>query len=196
MVRVAVVRIVGVVPVEQRVVEPDFQPLRAERLEKLAHKVAVCRCVRRLEVGGGGVEQAEAVVVLGGQHRVLHPRLSSHPRPLAHIAALGVKLVEKRQILLLRHPLDRPHPLAARGYRVQSPVDEHPEPRVAKPRDPLFIFLSVELVHRIVCHHFTSFCTVPSSHFITLSNAIPARMTIASSLAKPMCGVKTAFSHA
>src|SRR5437016_4298585 len=61
----------GVEPLEQRQVQPRPDLLPPERLGEVSHQVPVRPHIAAVPVpaGGGGPER-EAVVVLGGQHRV------------------------------------------------------------------------------------------------------------------------------
>ena len=124
---------VRVVPVQQREVQPDLQPLGAECLHKLAYQIAPARRIGGLKVGLRAVEQAESVVVLGSQYGVLHARGLGDARPLARVVLDGVELAEVRLVMFVVNALVIAQPLAARGYRVQSPVDEHAESVVLEP---------------------------------------------------------------
>ena len=127
---------VRVVPVQQREVQPDLQPLGAECLHKLAYQIAPARRIGGLKVGLRAVEQAESVVVLGSQYGVLHARGlgDAPPRSVARVVLDGIDfLAEVRLVMFVVNALVIAQPLAARGYRVQSPVDEHAETVVLEP---------------------------------------------------------------
>ena len=130
---VAVDRVGRMVPVEERVVEPDAQPLRAERVHPRLQEVALRGRVGRLVVGDRRVEQGEALVVLGRDDRVLHAGALRLPRPLARVVQVRVEQVEVLLVLGVGHPLVLLDPLVAGGLRVEAPVNEHPEPRVGPP---------------------------------------------------------------
>ena len=130
-------RAVGMVPVHQRVVEADLEIELAAGLDVLAHQIASRPALDGVVVGLLRVPQAEALVVLGGHHHVLHPGLLRQGRPLAGGAVF--RLPRVGQLLVLRHrdALAVHHPLVAAQLRVQSPVDEHPEARFLPPADTL-----------------------------------------------------------
>ena len=114
MVLVAVVRVVRMVPVQQRIVKAHANALGAERLHIFAHQVAAA-ALDRVIVGQFGIEQAEAVVVLCGQHGVLHTGLFAGVRPLFGVVIDGVELVEVLLIVLDSYLFALTHPFAARG---------------------------------------------------------------------------------
>ena len=92
-------------------------------------------------------KMAEAVVVLGGDDDVLHPRVLRRLHPRLGVELHGVELRARtsrtRRTGMLRARHD---PLAARRrplavpvpgrHGVEPPVDEHPEARVAPPCHP------------------------------------------------------------
>lgn len=129
---VLVDREVGVVPVEQRVVQADPQTLGAHRVDELAHQVTAGR-VHRGVFGQGRSEQAETVVVFGGQHRVTHPGLPRGSGQLTGVEEVGIEPVQVTVVLLLRHGLPAAHPLVPRRQAVQAEVDEEPEARRLEP---------------------------------------------------------------
>ena len=81
-------------------------------------------------VGCRAVPQAEAVVVLGGDHQVLHPRGLGGARPRVGVELLRVEALVEVVVFLDRDlPPPRPADLGAlQAHR--PPVDEHPEAHV------------------------------------------------------------------
>ena len=73
MLLVPVVGVIVVVPVQQGVVEPHFQALGPDGVHVLPHQVAAALGVGGLEIRVLAVEQAEALVVLGGEHQPFIP---------------------------------------------------------------------------------------------------------------------------
>ena len=127
-------REVGVVPVDQRIVEADFDPLRTESFDILLHKVAPERCLRDLVVGELRVEHAEALVVLRREDAVLHARPLRGLRPLLRVEEVRVVVREIPVIRLVVEILGLFDPLMARRRSVKAEMNEHPEPVVDPPR--------------------------------------------------------------
>ncbi len=109
----------------------------AAGLDVLAHQVAARAALDGVVVGLLRVPQAEALVVLGGHHHVLHAGLLGQARPLARRARLGLPRVGQLLVLRDRDALAVHHPLVAAELRVQAPVDEHAEPRLVPPAHAL-----------------------------------------------------------
>lgn len=130
-----VVEVVGevrMVPVEERVVEADFQPLLAQGVDPFAHEVASLVTHARV-VGARGVPEAEAVVVLRREDGV------GHPRPLretgdpsgveeVRLEELGVALVVFDGAALPGH-----HPLVAGCDGVETEMHEETETIMGEP---------------------------------------------------------------
>ncbi len=76
------VGVLVVVPVDDGVVEADFQTFGPARLDDFLHEVAV-QYVPGVVVAGFRVEQAEAVVVFGGEDEILAAGFLGEPGPLA-----------------------------------------------------------------------------------------------------------------
>ena len=147
---------VGMLPVEQRVVEARPKALGPHRIGELPRDVAT----RRGDVGASGdrivervglvrVEEREAVVVLRGHDRVAHARVGGERRPFLREAVVrleyrlhlpGVLAAGHRGPVLdplrvvLRVDLSVP---SSAGARIETPVDEHAKPRLAPPRHAL-----------------------------------------------------------
>src|SRR6185437_4815674 len=113
-----------------------------ESIHVFAHQVAVGLCIGGFIVGVFGVEQAKALVVFGGKHRVFHTGGFGLARPFNGIEEVGVKLVEIFLVFLVGHMLVMLYPLVAGGARVQTPMNKHAETRVCPPFHA-FLFLSV-----------------------------------------------------
>ena len=145
---VAVVGIVGVVPVDQGEVEAHPQALGPECLYEVPDDIPAQLGVGGLEVGILTVEEAEAVVVLGGQDHVLHAGLLGGLGPGPGVVVPGVELVEVGHVLGFGHLLVTAHPLAPGGDAVQAPVDKHAEPGLAKPLHSCLIGAAIKGKHR------------------------------------------------
>jgi len=127
-----------------RVVEAQLDPLPAALLRQLAQRVAMER--RRsgnVEPVRLRVEHREAVVVLGRNHDVLHPRGLRQGHNIVRAEARGVELRRQRLVVRHRNRGIVHDPLTQRGDllavprpgrdRVETPVDEHAEARLAPP---------------------------------------------------------------
>ena len=146
---VAVMGVVGMVPVQQGVVKAHPQALRPEGIEKFPDDIPAHGGIGGLELRERGIKQAEAVVVLGGEDGIAHARLLCGPGPCPGVEVLAGELIEEGQILTLRHPLRAAHPLAPGGDGIESPVKEQPEPRLPEPLHPRFIGFPFKLIHGI-----------------------------------------------
>ena len=124
---------VGVVPVDEGVVEADLEALGAEGLDQGAEQVAPGGGVGGLVVGEGGVPEAEALVVLGGDDEVLHAGVAGLLGPDARVVEVGVEVVEVLLVVFVADVLLVAHPLVAGGERVEAPVDEQAEAVVEEP---------------------------------------------------------------
>ena len=111
-------RIVGVMPVGEREVEADAQARRPGRVDELAHQVAAIGRRGDREVAGAGREEREAVVMLGGEHRVAHAGASRARQPVA--GALRPR-AERRRALVVR---GRGNVLT--GGKHRQPADQRP----------------------------------------------------------------------
>ena len=125
--------IVRVLPVDERVVKPDAQTFRTKRFDVFTDEVAPGGRLGRSEIGQFAVEQTEALVMLGGEDSIFLPRTLCQPGPLTRIVQVGIELVEVNAIRLVRDQFPVANPFPAGRYRIQSPMDEHPEPRVDPP---------------------------------------------------------------
>ena len=141
---IAIVGIIGMMPIQQRIIQADLEALGAEGVHKLAHGVPAEGGVGGFEIGIPAIEQAEAVMVLGGEDGVFHAGLARHGRPGAGIEIRRRKLPKIGQVIGLGHTLGGAHPLPARGDGIQPPMDKHAEPRLAVPRRALLMSCAVE----------------------------------------------------
>ena len=142
-------REIRMMPVDQRVVEAYMQTLGAERIHVFAYQIAARGGVGALVIGVLAVEHAEALVVLGGQHRVLHAGGFGLARPCARIEQVGIKVLEVLVVLLFRYHLAGLNPLVAGGHGVQAPVDEHAEAVAGEPCGVAGSFARYITGHRI-----------------------------------------------
>ena len=100
---------------------------------ELADQVAPERRVGDLEVGQGGVEEAEAVVVFGGDGDVASAGILGEGHPLLGIEAHGVEPLCQRRVLGAGDRLVVHYPLAAAQQRVEAEMDEHAEAALVEP---------------------------------------------------------------
>ena len=107
--------IIRVVPIHQRVVQADPQTLRAESVQEFPHQVPACGGVGGLVVRISRVKEAESLVVLCGQHRVLHPCPFGVPGPGSRIEVRGTEKVEVFPVGLRRNAVNAGVPLAFAG---------------------------------------------------------------------------------
>ena len=127
-------REVWVVPVAHRVVGPERHALPTAGVGHLAGHVPLERRVGDLVVGQLRVEQAEPVVVLGGQYEVFHAGRLGQGDPVVGVEERRVEpLVEVVVHVDRRAGPARPADLLA-GEADRPPVDEHAEPHGLPPR--------------------------------------------------------------
>jgi hypothetical protein len=128
--------VVGVRPVEVRVVNAHLQSAAAQRVAVGADQVAPGR--RALD----GVElillrrpERKAIMVLGRQYGVLSPGRGEEFRPGIRIVPLGRERAGLRHVLVVRHlPAEERPAFAPITGRVNAPVNENPKLRVGEPR--------------------------------------------------------------
>ena len=141
-------QVVGMVPIHDGMVPAHLDSLPPAGVGQFLHDVAFKRGRHDVEVGVFGVEQAEAVVVLGGDDDVLGPGILGDPDPLVGIEFHRIELLHKLFVLLQRDLAALANPFGvigpafplASGHGVDAPVDEHPETGVAPPFHPLVAF--------------------------------------------------------
>ena len=133
MVAVAVVRIIRMMPVEQRVVETDLQTRLAESVHIFADQIPAAWRVGGLIVRQLAVKKTETVMMLRGQYSVFHAGILCDPGPFLRVIIHWVEFLEERLIVLNGYPLCAADPFAAGGDGVQAPVNEHTETVLAEP---------------------------------------------------------------
>ena len=125
---------VRVMPVDQRIIKAYVQPLGPESVHILPHQIAPGGSIGALVVGVLRVPHAEAFVMLGGQHRVLHPGGLRLTGPFPRVVQVGIKILKILVVFFLRDALVGLDPFVAGGHGVQAPMDKHTEAVVPEPR--------------------------------------------------------------
>ena len=123
----------GMVPVDDRVVEADAQAAGAERVHHRPDQVASGGRVGGLVVGQRAVPQAEAVVMLGGRHEVLHAGAGGRLGPAIRVVQVGIEVIHVAFVLAGRDLLLLHDPLVTSRQGIQSPVNEQAEAVVHEP---------------------------------------------------------------
>ena len=122
-------------PIDDRIVETDLQPLGAAGLDVFLDEVAPERRVGDLVIRHLGIPHAETFVMLRGEDDILHPRLFCRLRPFARVEQIGIETGEILFVVgFVGDVFVAPHPFMTRGHRVQSEMDEHAETVVLPPR--------------------------------------------------------------
>ena len=124
---------VGMVPVEQGVVEADLQAGRPDGVDVLSDDVLAVRRVHHRVVSQLGVPQAEALVMLRGQHDVLHARPLGLLGPVDGIEQVRLEVARVALVRLCLDPLAVHQPLVAGPQCVQTPVHEETEAIMGEP---------------------------------------------------------------
>ncbi len=128
---------IGVVPVDERVVQSHLQAAGAEGVEQRTQEITPGGRLGGLVVGQLGVPEAEPLVVLAGDDHVLHPRGRRPLGPLLGVIQIRIETPEVPLVPGVIHLLDVLDPLVPRRQGVQPPVNEHPEAVVEKPLYPV-----------------------------------------------------------
>jgi hypothetical protein len=112
---------VGMVPVQQGVVEADLEPGYPDRVYVLGDDVLAVRGVHHRVVSQLGVPQAEALVVLGGQYYVFHARPLGLPGPVDGIEQVRLEVARVAFVRLgcIRSRFISHSRRAPRAYRPQ-----------------------------------------------------------------------------
>ncbi len=122
-----------VMPVDDRMVEADFHVLAAESIGHRPDEVFAAGGVGGVVIGQRRVEQAEAVVVLGGDDEVLHARPGGGFRPDLGVVQVRVEVLEIPVVDVIGDLLDMLHPFVPGGEGVDAPVDEETETILLEP---------------------------------------------------------------
>ncbi len=133
--------VIGVMPVELRVIEEELDPLAAAFVGQLLQRIALeRRPVDDVVARGARREHRKTVVVARGDRDVLHARRLGERHPRVGIEVGGIE--GRGEPLVVGHG-DGPilhHPLALAEQAVHAPMNEHSELGVAIPvarREPL-----------------------------------------------------------
>jgi len=125
--------VVGMMPVEERIIKTDLEAFRPESLHKFFQEVAAEGGVGHLVIGVFRVPEAEALVMFGSDDRIFHAGCFRHPSPLAGIEEVGVEVVKIFLVLLVGQTLVIFYPFVAGGKSVKAKVDEQAEAGVGPP---------------------------------------------------------------
>ena len=119
---VLVARIPIVTPVEQRVVRAEHESRPFTRGGVLGEHVAAGPVVQHRAIGARGIPPAQAVVVLGHEHRVSHAGVDGQPGP-----GVGIEAFERQQRPEVVEPVDVGPAVAVVGEHLdhRGRVQEH-----------------------------------------------------------------------
>ena len=126
-------REIGMMPIDERIVEPDANPLGAERIAEFLYDVAPERGVRDLVVRELRVPEAESLMVFRRKDGVFHSGRLRRLRPLLRIEEVGVEILEILVVFLLADAVRHLLPLAFGRERIEPKVDEHSEAALSPP---------------------------------------------------------------
>ena len=102
-------------PVDDGVVEADLEAFAAKGVDHGLEQVALCGRVGRFVVCERRIPQAEAIVVFGGDDKVLHARVFGFLRPGGGVVKVGVKVVEIFLVVGVVDQLATLDPFVTRG---------------------------------------------------------------------------------
>ena len=126
-------QVIGMVPVHDRVVEPERDAGLLHRDRERAEDILAVLGVHDVVVGVGAVEDGEAVVVLRSDDDVLDARLLGQRGPFVGIEVDRIEIVGVVLVLLERDLEELAGPLLAADHGVDAPVDEQAELGLAEP---------------------------------------------------------------
>jgi hypothetical protein len=124
-------------PIHDRIIEPQPDPLAVALGGDLAHDVPLERGVHDAVVGEPGIEQAKAVVMLGDQDEVFLPRLLRQSHPLGRVELRGIELGEELVIFRQWYLARLADPFALADLRKDAEMDEQSKAIVLEPGRPL-----------------------------------------------------------
>ncbi len=136
------------VPLENRIIGAKPHPVFFAGPAELGQGIHVdAGVVFDVVLRVGAVPQAEPVMMLGGDHEILHPGIAGGADPGIGIKLVGGKLRGDLTVVLFGYFCPLLDPLRVKRYsfslpfagqdRIRAPVDKHPVPGLVKPRHPL-----------------------------------------------------------
>ena len=120
-------RVILVMPVKQRIIEPHFQSRGAKSLDIFLYKVAFGGRVCSFVIGVFAVEKAKTLVMLGGKNRIFHAGIYGYFRPFRRVVPLRRKRVEIFCVLLVGQSVTAFGPFVFTAYRIKPPMNKHSE---------------------------------------------------------------------
>ena len=141
----AVDGIIGMMPVDERIVKTHFKAFFPESVYPHAQDVLSIRRVGGLVIREFGIEQAKALVVFRGDHCILHAGGFGHLRPGMRVEKVGIEIVEVLLIFFIGEPFVVFHPFVTGGQGIKPPMYEHAKP-VVSPPGQTFVFMGFGFV--------------------------------------------------
>jgi len=143
LIEVLIGHVVWVVPITRRIIAAHFQTALGAAALQLRDDIAFGARTWQREVGVSAVEEAVAIVVLGGQHHAPHPCHLSKIGPAAGIEMLRILVHPQLTVVLVGDACQMTSPLRAPAQRfalpptvqtgVRPPMDEQAEFGIAPP---------------------------------------------------------------
>ena len=137
---VAHVRIVGMMPVDQGIVQAHLQTFCTKGIEEFAHQIASRHGGSDVVVGVFAVEQTKSVVMLGSHYGVFHAGFFCNPGPFFGIIGFRLERVHVFPVIVCRNALIALHPLPTGRYGINAEMDEHSESCVTPPPGAIHFF--------------------------------------------------------
>jgi len=129
--------IVGVVPVDDGIVESYFQPFSTEGVEEFPDQVAAPESGSQFIIGELAVKEAVAIMVLGRENGILHAGGLGQPCPFPCVKLPGMKGIYVLLVSLGGDTLIGLYPFPPRRHGIRPEMDEHPKPGLPPPLGPL-----------------------------------------------------------
>ncbi len=121
------------VPIDEGIIQAHLQPLGSECIQELPDQIPAAGSVGGLKIGILTIEQAEPVMVLGGEHGVAHARLSRSAGPSARIEIHGIEFLPQGFVGFGGHLFGAAHPFPPSRDGVKPPMNEQAKAVVAEP---------------------------------------------------------------
>ncbi len=148
--------IIGMMPVHDRMVPADLYVLSVTFLREFFQDVASERSgIHYVIICHSGLEETESVMMLACYNYIFHASIFGRFHPLLCIELFWIKLVRKLFIIFDRDLSRSQYPFGMIGLflpfpsrdRIQSPMNEQPEPGFPPPGHALFVLFLGFFLH-------------------------------------------------
>ena len=124
---------IRMVPVDQRIVETDFESLRTECIDHFPQQITSAFRIRNLVIGIFRIPHAEAFMMLCGNDEIFHSGFTRRLRPLLRIEEIRIEVIKVFLVILVGDFLVMSDPFVTCRHGVEPPVNEHAESVLDEP---------------------------------------------------------------